>query len=37
QPLQFALVQGVTRSSTGNLLDLGTYGTTTLDEVRQII
>lgn len=37
QPLQFALVQGVTRSSTGNLLDLGTYGTTSLDEVRQII
>lgn len=37
QPLQFALVQGVTRSSTGNLLDLGTYGTTTLNEVRQII
>jgi len=37
QPLQFALVQGVTRSSSGNLLDLGTYGTTTLDEVRQII
>lgn len=37
QPLQFALVQGITRSSSGNLLDLGTYGTTTLDEVRQII
>ena len=37
QPLQFALVQGVTRGSNGNLLDLGTYGTTTLDEVRQII
>lgn len=37
QPLQFALVQGVTKSSTGNTLDLGTYGTTTLDEVRQII
>ncbi len=37
QPLQFALVQGVTRGSSGNLLDLGTYGTTTLDEVRQII
>ncbi len=37
QPLQFALVQGVTRGSNGSLLDLGTYGTTTLDEVRQII
>jgi flagellar basal-body rod modification protein FlgD len=37
QPLQFALVQGVTKGSSGNLLDLGTYGTTTLDEVRQII
>lgn len=37
QPLKFALVQGVTRGSNGNLLDLGTYGTTTLDEVRQII
>ena len=37
QPLQFALVQGVTRGSSGNLLDLGTYGTTTLDNVRQII
>nr|WP_318382048.1 flagellar hook assembly protein FlgD [uncultured Enterobacter sp.] len=40
QPLQFALVQGVTKDTagtSGNLLDLGTYGTTTLDEVRQII
>ena len=37
QPLQFALVQGVIRNSSGNTLDLGTYGTTTLDEVRQII
>lgn len=37
QPLQFALVQGVTRDDNGSLLDLGTYGTTTLDEVRQII
>ncbi|MDU1700027.1 MAG: flagellar hook assembly protein FlgD, partial [Citrobacter freundii] len=25
------------RSNGGNTLDLGTYGTTTLDEVRQII
>ncbi len=30
-------IQGVTKGSNGNLLDLGTYGTTTLDEVRQII
>lgn len=37
QPLQFALVQGVIRSNGGNTLDTGTYGTTTLDEVRQII
>lgn len=37
QPLQFALVQGVIKSSDGNKLDLGTSGTTTLDEVRQII
>lgn len=37
QPLQFALVQGVTLGSDGNKLDLGTYGSTTLDEVRQII
>lgn len=37
QPLQFGLVQGVIKSSDGNKLDLGTSGTTTLDEVRQII
>lgn len=37
QPLQFALVQGVLTGSDGNKLDLGTSGTTTLDEVRQII
>ncbi|MGK3597793.1 flagellar hook assembly protein FlgD [Escherichia coli] len=37
QPLQFALVQGVIRGNNGNTLDLGTYGTTTLGEVRQII
>lgn len=37
QPLNFALVNGVTKSANGSLLDLGTYGTTTLDEVRQII
>ncbi|EOC0416298.1 flagellar hook assembly protein FlgD [Cronobacter malonaticus] len=37
QPLNFALVNGITRSNGSNLLDLGTYGTTTLDQVRQII
>lgn len=37
QPLQFALVQGVTLGKDGNKLDLGTYGTTTMDQVRQII
>lgn len=33
QPLQFALVQGVIRGNNGNTLDLGTYGTTTLDVI----
>lgn len=37
QPLHFALVRGVTLGDNGNLLDLGTQGTTTLDEVRQIL
>ncbi|EGT5701173.1 flagellar hook assembly protein FlgD [Cronobacter sakazakii] len=37
QPLNFALVNGITRSNGASLLDLGTYGTTTLDQVRQII
>jgi len=37
QPLNFALVNGITRSNGSNLLDLGTYGTTTLDQVRQLI
>lgn len=37
QPLQFGLVQGMIKGSDGNKLDLGTTGTTTLDEVRQII
>ncbi|WP_435947894.1 flagellar hook assembly protein FlgD [Dryocola sp. BD586] len=38
QPLNFALVNGVTNNTDGStLLDLGTYGTTTLDEIRQII
>ncbi|KFC09376.1 FlgD family flagellar basal-body rod modification protein [Trabulsiella guamensis ATCC 49490] len=37
QPLQYALVQGVIRGANGNTLDLGIHGTTTLDDVRQII
>ncbi len=37
QPLNYALVNGVTSSSSGSLLDLGTAGTTTLSEVRQIL
>lgn len=37
QPLHFAMVNGITRSNGQSLLDLGTYGTKTLDDVRQII
>ncbi|WP_313438564.1 flagellar hook assembly protein FlgD [Atlantibacter hermannii] len=37
QPLNFALVNGVTRSNGNTLLDLGTYGTLAISEVRQII
>ncbi|HCO16420.1 MAG TPA: flagellar basal body rod modification protein, partial [Shigella sp.] len=37
QPRQVALGQGVIRRNSGNTLDLGTFGTSTLDEVRQII
>ncbi|ALB71119.1 flagellar hook assembly protein FlgD [Cronobacter muytjensii] len=37
QPLNFAMVNGITRSNGSNLLDLGTYGTASLDQVRQII
>lgn len=37
QPLDYALVTGVTSNSSGSLLDLGTAGTTTLSEVRQIL
>lgn len=37
QPLNFAMVNGVTLSNGATRLDLGTYGTTTLDEIRQII
>lgn len=37
QPLNFALVNGVTLSNGKTLLDLGTYGTSTIDDIRQII
>lgn len=37
QPLNYAYVNGVTKTSTGAVLDLGTLGTTTLENVRQII
>lgn len=37
QPLNFALVNGVTRANGSTLLDLGTYGTLAISEVRQII
>ncbi|MCA1923805.1 flagellar hook assembly protein FlgD [Buttiauxella noackiae] len=37
QPLNFAIVNGVTLSNGKTLLDLGTYGTSTLDDIRQII
>lgn len=37
QPLNFAMVNGVTLSKGTTLLDLGTYGTSTLDQIRQII
>lgn len=37
QPLNFAMVNGVTNSNGSTLLDLGTYGTSTLDQIRQII
>ncbi|OON40694.1 flagellar basal body rod modification protein [Izhakiella australiensis] len=37
QPLNYAYVNGVTNDSNGAILDLGTYGTTTLDKVRQIL
>ncbi|MEL4014518.1 flagellar hook assembly protein FlgD [Dryocola clanedunensis] len=37
QPLNFAMVNGVTLSNGATQLDLGTYGTTTLDQIRQII
>ncbi|MBS0847650.1 flagellar hook assembly protein FlgD [Citrobacter sp. JGM124] len=37
QPLNFAMVNGVVRSDGNVLLDLGTYGNSTLDQIRQII
>jgi flagellar basal-body rod modification protein FlgD len=37
QPLNFAMVNGVTLSNGKTLLDLGTYGTSTIDDIRQII
>lgn len=37
QPLNYALVNGVTNDTNGAVLDLGTMGTTTLANVRQII
>ncbi|PKH26308.1 flagellar hook assembly protein FlgD [Enterobacterales bacterium CwR94] len=37
QALNFALVNGVTKSADGARLDLGTMGSTTLDNIRQII
>lgn len=37
QSLNFAMVNGVTLSNGKTLLDLGTYGTSTLDDIRQII
>lgn len=37
QPLNYALVNGVTTDTSGAVLDLGTLGTSTLDKVRQIL
>lgn len=37
QPLNFALVNAVTRTNGNTMLDLGTYGTLAISEVRQII
>lgn len=37
QPLNFAMVNGVVRSNGNVLLDLGTYGNSSLDDIRQII
>lgn len=37
QPLNYALVSGVTNDTSGAVLDLGTMGTTTIANVRQII
>jgi len=35
--LNYALVSGVTNDTSGAVLDLGTMGTTTVANVRQII
>jgi len=37
QPLNYAYVSGVSSNASGAVLDLGTMGTTTLENVRQII
>ncbi|AKH65546.1 MULTISPECIES: flagellar hook assembly protein FlgD [Photorhabdus] len=37
QPLMFAVVKGVTRDTDGAKLDLGRFGTVTMDQVRQIL
>lgn len=37
QPLNYALVNGVTNDASGAVLDLGTMGTTSLANIRQII
>ncbi|TDB47572.1 flagellar hook assembly protein FlgD [Photorhabdus khanii] len=37
QPLMFAVVKGVTRDADGAKLDLGRFGTVTMDQVRQIL
>ena len=36
-PLNYALVNGVINNTTGTSLDLGVRGTTTVDQVRQIL
>ncbi|CNI30107.1 MULTISPECIES: flagellar hook assembly protein FlgD [Yersinia] len=36
-PLSYAIVNGVTRGSDGSKLDLGMAGTTTMDNIRQIL
>ncbi|MCE1839736.1 flagellar hook assembly protein FlgD, partial [Enterobacter hormaechei] len=36
-PLNYAVVNGVTRGEDGTKLDLGLAGTVTMDKVRQIL